>query len=114
MAPSKPNTITLDVTPAQTNGVLPTKTESLADALSSYSVESIRDSSKISFLEPRGLVNTGNMCYMNSVRLHSIEIVIKLTSSPRFCKFLSPAFHSIISLIILGKELRIVLKVIPR
>ena len=51
----------------QPNGILPSKTGSLADTLSSYSVESISNSSKICFLEPRGLVNTGNMCYMNSV-----------------------------------------------
>jgi ubiquitin carboxyl-terminal hydrolase 10 len=40
-------------------------TESLADALRSFSVSS--NDSKIAFLKPRGLVNTGNMCYMNSV-----------------------------------------------
>jgi ubiquitin carboxyl-terminal hydrolase 10 len=40
-------------------------TESLADALRSFIVES--NDSKIAFLKPRGLVNTGNMCYMNSV-----------------------------------------------
>ncbi|KAM7186197.1 hypothetical protein V8F33_011963 [Rhypophila sp. PSN 637] len=36
----------------------------LADALQAYRVDG---SEKIAFLEPRGLVNTGNMCYMNSV-----------------------------------------------
>ena len=40
------------------------KSASLAEALKQYSV---RDDTKLSFLEPRGLVNTGNMCYMNSV-----------------------------------------------
>lgn len=40
-------------------------TENLADALSSFNAK-VKDS-KIAFLEPRGLVNTGNMCYMNSV-----------------------------------------------
>ncbi|QSZ36879.1 hypothetical protein DSL72_006762 [Monilinia vaccinii-corymbosi] len=40
-------------------------TESLAEALRSFNAEA--KDSKISFLEPRGLVNTGNMCYMNSV-----------------------------------------------
>lgn len=37
---------------------------SLAQAIQSYRVES---NDKIDFLEPRGLINTGNMCYMNSV-----------------------------------------------
>lgn len=39
--------------------------ESLAAALFSYSATKV--DGKFSFLEPRGLVNTGNMCYMNSV-----------------------------------------------
>ncbi|KAI5923122.1 hypothetical protein F4810DRAFT_225140 [Camillea tinctor] len=37
---------------------------SLAEALRLYNVAG---GHKISFLEPRGLINTGNMCYMNSV-----------------------------------------------
>ncbi|KAK4691847.1 ubiquitin carboxyl-terminal hydrolase 10, partial [Lecanoromycetidae sp. Uapishka_2] len=51
----------------QTNGFAPSKTGSLADALRSYSVKESYENAKIAFLEPRGLVNTGNMCYMNSV-----------------------------------------------
>lgn len=51
----------------QTNGFAPAKAASLADALSSYSVKENNESAKTAFLEPRGLVNTGNMCYMNSV-----------------------------------------------
>jgi ubiquitin carboxyl-terminal hydrolase 10 len=39
--------------------------ESLSDAL--YSFNASAKDLKLSFLEPRGLVNTGNMCYMNSV-----------------------------------------------
>lgn len=54
-------------TAAQTNGFNTTKAGSLADALSSYSVKDTSESAKVAFLEPRGLVNTGNMCYMNSV-----------------------------------------------
>jgi ubiquitin carboxyl-terminal hydrolase 10 len=42
-----------------------TNSESLAEALRSFSAVSA--DSKVAFLEPRGLVNTGNMCYMNSV-----------------------------------------------
>ncbi|KAI0974066.1 hypothetical protein F4678DRAFT_396354 [Xylaria arbuscula] len=37
---------------------------SLAEALRDYQVS---NGHKIAFLEPRGLVNTGNMCYMNAV-----------------------------------------------
>ncbi|KAI1416304.1 cysteine proteinase [Hypoxylon sp. FL1857] len=39
-------------------------TSSLAEALRVYRVNS---GEKIAFLEPRGLINPGNMCYMNSV-----------------------------------------------
>lgn len=49
---------------APTNGPVAPKSNSLGDVLASYSVESDK---KLSFLEPRGLVNTGNLCYMNSV-----------------------------------------------
>lgn len=38
---------------------------SLAQALQAYRPSAPE---KLAFLEPRGLVNTGNMCYMNSVR----------------------------------------------
>lgn len=42
------------------------KSNSLSDALASFSVNADK---KVSFLEPRGLVNSGNLCYMNSVRI---------------------------------------------
>ena len=41
--------------------------ESLADVLSSFEIPQANGTSKIAFLKPRGLINTGNMCYMNSV-----------------------------------------------
>ncbi|KAK4543463.1 hypothetical protein LTR36_005606 [Oleoguttula mirabilis] len=47
-----------------TNGTSLPKSASLAEALKQYSVQS---DAALSFLEPRGLVNTGNMCYMNSI-----------------------------------------------
>jgi ubiquitin carboxyl-terminal hydrolase 10 len=50
--------------------------ESLSDALVSFSANT--HGGKISFLEPRGLVNTGNVCYMNSVSLDHFTKVIKL------------------------------------
>jgi ubiquitin carboxyl-terminal hydrolase 10 len=40
---------------------------SLADVLANFSVSDEDSDNKISFVKPRGLVNTGNMCYMNSV-----------------------------------------------
>lgn len=39
----------------------------MAAALVDFSVDGSVSSSRIPFLEPRGLVNTGNMCYMNAV-----------------------------------------------
>ena len=48
-----------------TNGASIQKSGSLGHVLQSFSVST---DFKLSFLEPRGLVNTGNMCYMNSVR----------------------------------------------
>jgi ubiquitin carboxyl-terminal hydrolase 10 len=52
---------------AQSNGHLAIKSESLADVLLAYKVRNRESDTKIAFLKPRGLVNTGNMCYMNSV-----------------------------------------------
>jgi ubiquitin carboxyl-terminal hydrolase 10 len=49
---------------AAPNGPVVPKNTTLADILASFSVDSGK---KVSFIEPRGLVNTGNLCYMNSV-----------------------------------------------
>ncbi|CAO2657774.1 Nn.00g039000.m01.CDS01 [Neocucurbitaria sp. VM-36] len=49
---------------AATNGPTAPKSNTLADVLTSFAVNSDK---KISFIEPRGLVNTGNLCYMNSI-----------------------------------------------
>lgn len=46
------------------NGIVSSKPATLSDILRSYDVG---HENKTSFIEPRGLVNTGNMCYMNSV-----------------------------------------------
>ncbi|KAG9187915.1 ubiquitin carboxyl-terminal hydrolase 10 [Alternaria panax] len=49
---------------AAPSGPVVPKNTSLADILASFSVDSEK---KVSFIEPRGLVNTGNLCYMNSI-----------------------------------------------
>ncbi|KAF2757370.1 cysteine proteinase [Pseudovirgaria hyperparasitica] len=46
------------------NGFPINKNATISDVLTAYTVES---DNKVAFLEPRGLVNTGNMCYMNSI-----------------------------------------------
>ncbi|KNG45833.1 ubiquitin carboxyl-terminal hydrolase 10 [Stemphylium lycopersici] len=46
------------------NGPVVPKSNTLADVLASFSVDSEK---KVSFIEPRGLVNSGNLCYMNSI-----------------------------------------------
>ncbi|KAF1831808.1 cysteine proteinase [Decorospora gaudefroyi] len=57
-APTQNGTVTT------TNGPTVPKSNTLADVLASFSVDSEK---KVSFIEPRGLVNTGNLCYMNSI-----------------------------------------------
>ena len=82
---------------AQTNGFTPTKAGSLADALSSYSVKENNENAKIAFLEPRGLVNTGNMCYMNSVSPSCSSVFLNASNqSNRFCRSLFFVYHSTI------------------
>jgi len=51
------------------NGLSLPKSESLGDVLGEMNVDEAP--SKVVFLQPRGLANTGNMCYMNSVRIVS-------------------------------------------
>lgn len=53
---------------AEAGGLSAPRSESLVDVLNSLGSDVEQYGDKIAFLEPRGLVNTGNMCYMNSVR----------------------------------------------
>lgn len=67
------------------------KSESLADVLSSLGEDVTRYSDKVAFLEPRGLVNTGNMCYMNSV----LQILVSCVPFHQFLDYVGRrAAHS--------------------
>lgn len=66
---------------------------SFAEALQAYRA-SAQD--RLAFLEPRGLVNTGNMCYMNSVSFLLPDVEIGLFADKvysRCCKFSFSAFR---------------------
>ncbi|KAF4548493.1 Ubiquitin carboxyl-terminal hydrolase-like protein 7 [Elsinoe fawcettii] len=49
---------------AAVNGTTPSRSGTIGEVLNQFDVQSDH---KMAFLEPRGLVNTGNMCYMNSI-----------------------------------------------
>ncbi|GAM40702.1 hypothetical protein TCE0_039f13254 [Talaromyces pinophilus] len=53
--------------PAESGNLQAPRSESLGDVLTSLGPNVDQYGEKIAFLEPRGLVNTGNLCYMNSV-----------------------------------------------
>ena len=54
----------------EANGLVAHQRKSLADVLTNLGGDVSQYGDKVAFLEPRGLVNTGNMCYMNSVSYH--------------------------------------------
>lgn len=61
-----------------TSGFVQSKNNSLAEALRAYRVG---NGDKLAFIEPRGLINTGNMCYMNSVSCYNWEAFFRICSS---------------------------------
>ncbi|KAA8647478.1 mRNA-binding ubiquitin-specific protease UBP3 [Aspergillus tanneri] len=79
---------------AAVNGVVKRKSESLADVLVSLGNDVSQYSDKVAFLEPRGLVNTGNMCYMNSV----LQILVSFQSD----------FPLVDAMIMFMKEFRVI------
>lgn len=85
-----------------TNGATPSRASTLAGALKQFNVD---DNDKIAFLEPRGLVNTGNMCYMNSVCFSDQLVVNTPTDIYRFSKYLYTVCLSTTSWIKLAREL---------
>lgn len=67
------------------NNFSKTSSGSVAEAVQAYR---LGGNEEVPFLEPRGLINTGNMCYMNSVsRWFSRIDTYSLLTSNRFCKF---------------------------
>lgn len=88
------------------------KSETLADVLSSLGEDVTQYSDKIAFLEPRGLVNTGNMCYMNSV----LQILVSCVPFHQFLDHVghraAHSFHSdmplIDALIMFMREFRVI------
>ena len=60
----------VDSTPASLmSGSFSSQTVSLAEVLKHYSHSPTHRATELISFQPRGLVNTGNMCYMNSVSL---------------------------------------------
>ncbi|CEJ54633.1 hypothetical protein PMG11_00935 [Penicillium brasilianum] len=86
-------------TPSDSNTLAVQKSESLADVLNSLGEDVTQYSDKIAFLEPRGLVNTGNMCYMNSV----LQILVSCVPFHQFLDHVgrraAHSFHSDMPLI---------------
>lgn len=86
-------------TSSDSNTLAVQKSESLADVLNSLGEDVTQYSDKIAFLEPRGLVNTGNMCYMNSV----LQILVSCVPFHQFLDHVgrraAHSFHSDMPLI---------------
>jgi ubiquitin carboxyl-terminal hydrolase 10 len=82
---------------------------SVAEALHAYRVGG---GEKVAFVEPRGLINTGNMCYMNSVSTGSGCWYHLFTTNGviRFCKFLFSVYLFMTSWIKSARKLRTALR----
>lgn len=97
---------------AEPNPLAAQKSETIADVLSSLGEDVDQYSDKIGFLEPRGLVNTGNMCYMNSV----LQILVSCVPFHQFLDHVghraAHSFHSdmplIDALIMFIREFRVI------
>ncbi|KAI4194576.1 MAG: hypothetical protein LQ346_003653 [Caloplaca aetnensis] len=68
------------------NGFQHPKAASMVEVLRNYECGSCSD--RVSFIEPRGLVNTGNMCYMNSVCPECLNSTVQYTETPQVLQIL--------------------------
>ena len=101
-APPKPSNNTAAVSQIA-NGLSPARNETLSDVHNTMDVTATDNAAKIAFLKPRGLVNTGNMCYMNSVSAFLDQSETKAYSC-RCCKSWFSVFHFTNFLKKLGKD----------
>ncbi|KAL3469769.1 hypothetical protein BJX99DRAFT_264856 [Aspergillus californicus] len=94
------------------NGVVKHQSQSVADVILNLGDDVSQYSDKVAFLEPRGLVNTGNMCYMNSVLQILVSCVPFYQLLDHIGKRASHSFQSnspmIDALIMFMKEFRII------
>ncbi|OJJ44149.1 hypothetical protein ASPZODRAFT_72838 [Penicilliopsis zonata CBS 506.65] len=75
----------------ESRGLAVPKSETLADVLMTMGDDVSQYAEKVAFLEPRGLVNTGNMCYMNSV----LQILVSCVPFHQFLDYIGRrAAHS--------------------
>lgn len=96
----------------ESNTMTAQKSESVANVLSSLGEDVTQYSDKVAFLEPRGLVNTGNMCYMNSV----LQILVSCVPFHQFLDHIgrraAHSFHSdmplIDAMIMFMREFRVI------
>ncbi|KAL2850339.1 hypothetical protein BJY01DRAFT_132730 [Aspergillus pseudoustus] len=94
------------------NGAVRHRNQSVADVIQDLGEDVSQYNDKVAFLEPRGLVNTGNMCYMNSV----LQILVSCVPFYQFLDHIGKrASHSVQSdfpmidaLIMFMKEFRII------
>jgi ubiquitin carboxyl-terminal hydrolase 10 len=75
-----------DVTSVSNAGLFPkSNANSIAEVIRAYKVHS---ADKVSLIEPRGLINTGNMCYMNSVSRPIARLIpVQADTRPGFTSF---------------------------
>jgi ubiquitin carboxyl-terminal hydrolase 10 len=78
-------------TTAASSSSAASKSHAVADVIREFKVN---HGGRLSFIEPRGLVNTGNMCYMNSVGTFSGDmwLIFKVLQVLIFC----PPFYELL------------------